>query len=609
MKKHLLLILFLIPGFLFAQWDVVSFSKSGGVYERPFMLTLQCNNTTHSIYYTLNGSTPTASSHLYTQPLLVNHLLYSSSEYYKLRTIPPDEELYVPDSIFRSVVIRAAVFDNAGNRISPIVTNSYFIKSMGCDFHGLPVISLCADSLDLYSEETGIMVPGANLVPSDAHWTGNYYMTGREWERLCNVEYYDNDNSGFNQQAGVRTHGGNGRRFDQKGLKIYAREEYGKKRFSYKIFDNLNINSFKRLVLKPFKCAWTEAGLQDHLSSLIAQNLQVDILASQPVVLFLNGEYWGLYFIHEKADERYVEDHYNVDHDFCNIMGSWLPSIVAGESTYFIQLMDWLETADLSDSIQYQYISEKIDIENFIDYQIMEMFISNTDWPANNMRCWQEPGGPWRWIFYDGDAGFQNYHANVFANAVSESTQEWPTNARSTLLFRRLLQNKTFCKQFVQRYNELSNHYLAYQYTGNYLLQTQNQIKNEIPRQSFRFGNPTNINEWKQAVKAVDKFLQKRTQAMTDSLKVFFNLPDDPENLSETIIFPNPASDHFSILFHAEEFGIQKVTIKDMLGRVCYANEILYNEGENTIPIQCNLRSGTYIVTLGKTSKKLVIAR
>lgn len=610
MKNIFVAILLIFPLMLSAQWDEVTFSKKGGVYDIPFMLTLQCNNPSHRICYSLNGATPTASSHLYTQPLLVNRLLYSSSCFYKQKTTPPGEEQFVPDSIFRAVVIRAAVFDVAGNRISPVVTNSYFIKSLGCNFSGLPVVSLCADSVDLYDEELGIMVPGVNLDSANMQWSGNYYMTGRAWERLCNVEYYDDGNRGFNQQAGLRTHGGNGRRFQQKGLKIYAREEYGKKRFTYPIFDNLDISSFKHLALKPFVAAWTSAGVQDYLSYLIARNLNLDVLAERPVVLFLNGEYWGIYFIHEKADERYVEDHYQVDPDLCNIIGSWTGLVESGDGSSFIRLMQSLETADLSDSVQYQQIANKIDIPDFIDYQILEIFIKNADWPANNMRCWQVPGTKWRWIFFDGDAGFHKPNGYVFTNAIDEGSREWPSNAQSTLLFRQLLQNNDFKSRFVERYNELSDKQFSYHTTGSYLEKGVNMIKNEIARQSFRFGNPANNSVWKNDIKKIDLFLRSRPQVMMDSVKLFFNIPDNPVILSSDLwIYPNPASDHFTIQMKAETFGVTRVLIKDMTGRICYDRMVFYAEGENRIPVSCNLRSGTYVISVGKVSKKLVIAR
>lgn len=608
-RKLLLGFIFLFPLLLCAQQDYVVFSKQGGVYDHPFAVTLQCGNNQYSIHYTLNGNTPTAASPTYSQPFTLGPHLYSSSNFYTIPTAP-ENRIYIPGSVLRAIVIRAAAFDANGKRVSPVVTQSYFIKSLNCDLHQLPVISLCADSAALFDQDTGILVPGVHLDPENPDWTGNYYQNGREWERLCNVEYYGIGNGGFNQQAGLRTHGGNGRRHQQKGLKIYAREEYGKKRFSHGIFENYDVTSFKHLVLKPFACSWTEAGFEDYLSSLIAHDLNVDNMASRPIVLFLNGEYWGIYFIHEKADERYVEDHYDFDHDFCNIMGNWFSVVEAGEGTNFINMMEWLKLADLSDSIQYQQLCEMIDIDNFIDYQILEIFVANADWPANNMRCWQVPGRKWRWFFYDGDAGFKYVQSLVFSNAVSESTQDWPTNAQSTLMFRKLLQNKSFRSKFTERYNNLINTYLSYNYTHLYLNKAQNLIQDEVARQSERFGKPTNMKLWNKRIEEVDKFLRQRPQILLDSLSDYFNFKDFSYKIAKSIvIYPNPATHQFSIFFNADNFGITRIIIKDMQGRICYKNSLFYAEGENRIPIRCNLRGGTYIVSIGNISKKLVIVR
>lgn len=606
-KLHIGLIL-LFPLLLQAQGTII-FSKPGGRYDHTFFLKLQCDHPSYHIHYTINGGTPTASSPRYEASVLLNASLQSSSCIYKIK-LGPDTVCSIPEEITKAIVIRAAAFDDAGVRVSPVVTQTYFISDLDCGLPNLPVVSICADSAALFDYTTGILVPGIHFDDADPRWTGNYYMSGREWERLCNVEYYDTGNNGFNQEAGLRTHGGNGRRYDQKGLKIYAREEYGKKRFTHKIFDDCEVTRFKHLVLKPFRCAWTNAGIQNHLSYLIARNLDIDVLASRPVVMFLNGEYWGIYFIQEKADERYLENHYDIDSEEFNVIGNWFGLLDAGDVTGFLDFMDFVESADLSDSTQYHQLEEKMDINNFIDYQLLEIFIANEDWPANNMRCWQVLDRKWRWIFYDGDGCFRKLYGHLFGNATSESTQFWPTNAQSTLLFRGLLQNKTFRKQFVNRFNDLSNTYFSYRYTGNYLRDIHDQIQDEIPRQADRFGLPTSAGSWEYGIRDVDNFLQQRLQVMTDSLRVFFNLPEDSPHINtEVTIFPNPSSGHFNLLFQSEEFGLEKVIIKDMSGRTCYVNTFFYDEGENIIPVRCNLRSGTYIVTVGKVSKKLVIAR
>jgi hypothetical protein len=118
----------------------------------------------------------------------------------------------------------------SGHRLCEPVTHTYFIRSLGCDFHGLPVLEITADSLALFDYETGIFIPGIHYDPADSTSTGNYKMRGREWERVVNMEFYEPDNRGINQRCGLRTHGGASRFFQQKGMKLYARDEYGKKK-------------------------------------------------------------------------------------------------------------------------------------------------------------------------------------------------------------------------------------------------------------------------------------------------------------------------------------------------------------------------------------------
>ena len=284
-----------------AQNDTVLFSAQGGFYEDVFSLEMFNYYPQYHIRYTTNGNRPTSESPLYTEPLVLDTSQYSTADIYTIVNCP-EQDFFLPDSVQHCIVIRAAVFDENDSCISKVKTNSYFIRALGCDTHGLPAVSLCLDSLDLFDHETGIFVPGIHYDPLNPNWSGNYYQEGREWERQMNVEFYELNNTGINQQAGLRTHGGNGRRFQQKNLKMYARDEYGKKRFKHSFFETLPNDSFKHLILRPFASSGLVSGTNDHLCNQIAAQLNVEALASRPVVLFINGEYWGIYYIHERSD-------------------------------------------------------------------------------------------------------------------------------------------------------------------------------------------------------------------------------------------------------------------------------------------------------------------
>ena len=485
----------LLPQIVLAQRDLVTFSKNGGFYEETFSLSLQCDDG-YQIRYTTNGNTPTATSTLYESPLLLDKDLYSKSRIYKIITTI-DELLFIPDTVAHCITIRAAAFDGEEHRVGEVVTQSYFIKALGCDTHGLPVMALAADSLDLFDEERGIFVPGVNFDPEDSYWTGNYYQSGPEWERCVNVEFYEFDNHGINQLAGLRTHGGTARRGPQKGMKLYAREEYGVKRFKHRFFSEIPNQSFKHLTLRPFSCHWFATGIQDGICNRMARSLGMESMASRPVALFLNGEYWGIYYVSERPDSHYLEDHFGYEDEDYNVIGNWYGLEENGDAMAFVQMMDWLrDDPNLADMANYEHLCSLIDVDNFIDYYCLELFIANNDWPANNMRCWQRDGSRWRWLFYDGDDCLTKMSLDMLGNATCEDGSGWPANWRSTLMFRKLLENDLFKQRFVMRFRQLMGGLFSYETTKTYFDEAAEKVRDEVPQQAARFNKPLHLADW-----------------------------------------------------------------------------------------------------------------
>ena len=559
------------------------------------------SNPQYHIRYTTNGDWPTAQSPLYEDPLILDTGNYSKSDIYTIVDCPA-QDFYLPDSVQHCIVIRAAVFDENDNCVSAVRTNSYFIHALGCDTHGLPVVSICADSLGLFDDETGIFVPGIHYDPLDPNWTGNYYEEGREWERRMNVEFYELDNTGINQQAGLRTHGGNGRRLQQKCIKMYAREEYGKKRFKHKFFETIPQNNFKHLVLKPFAASWNQSGVNDYISNEIASRLDIDALASRPVVLFLNGEYWGIYYIHERPDERYLEDHFGVDIENVNLICAWNPFADCGTIQSFLELFLWMEEADLSDAEAYDYVKTKMDIDNFIDYQIFELFSENSDWPANNMRCWQEGDGKWRWIFFDGDACLRWMTFYAFDNAIDEGNAVWPSNWRATLFFRRLLENQEFVERFNSRFHELLNTAFDYSETGQIYHHIRSAVEAEVPYQSERFAYPTSVDSWNGGMAQVNWFLMRRSESILPILEGFVGVND--QTSGSLACYPNPSSGVIHLCLDSEAMNADEISIYDMMGRKVFAQSCVATEG--IITLQPQLEAGVYLLRMGGFTQKIV---
>ncbi len=583
-----------------AQSDTLVFSAPGGFYDDVFALELQCGNPDNHIRYTTNGNEPTRHSPLYAKPMVMDERMYSSSDIYRLRNCP--EDLFrIPDSIEHCIVVRAAAFDGNDSCVSATFTNSYFIRALGCDLHGLPAVSLCVDSSDLFDFDYGIFVEGAHYNPDRPHWSGNYYESGKEWERRANFEFFELDNTGVNQCCGVRTHGGNGRRFQQKTLKIYAREKYGKKRFKHRFFPNLQERKFKILILRPFQSS--NAGIEDYLCNRLAQQMGIDFMADRPCVMFINGEYWGIYYVKEKPDEHYVEDHYGIDSKKVNLQWRWLGEVENGSPDRFKALYKWMTKANLRNMNQYARAASLIDIDNFISYYILEMFVANFDWPANNVRFWQAGDSKFRWMFYDGDPALENMDFDVYANAVYDGDEEYPSNRASTLFFRKLLENQVFQARFARRFNESMAGTLSFENTGALFDSIKTDLQEEAKWQFGRFGRiasyyPLDYKEWMEGhLSQTLGFLRERPT------RNFLSMPH-PDILD---IWSYPICVLPTCLrIEAKGFGSSLIEIFDLNGKKVFSQVCVLANGVNEVPIRWEAPSGLYLLKIEDTVVRIV---
>lgn len=608
-KKIFLCAIIMLMTHIVMRSQTVTFSHSGGFYEDSFDLELTCDEG-YQIRYTTNGATPTAGSTLYEEPLHLDANLYSKSDIYTI-IISPESLIHVPDSVRHAIVIRAAAFDNGGVCVSDTVTNTYLIRSLGCDSDGMAVVSICADSLDLFDYNHGIFVPGVKWNPANPDLTGNYYQHGQEWERRANVEFYEpDDNSGINQCCGLRTHGNRSRRYPSKGMKIYARDEYGKKRFKHEFFGDSYTNSFKHLVLKPFASFWPFSGAQDYICNKLA--LQVGLTSSncRPIVVYINGEYWGLYFIQEKMDERFLEDHFGINPEECNIIGNWHGEVEHGTNTSFQQMMSWFANADLTNSAEYEHACDLIDINSFLDYYVFQTFIGNFDWPGNNMRCWQLVGGRWQWIFFDGDAAIIEHDFDVMENAaVYEPPTTWSNYPEAKLLFGKLLKNEQFREAFKARAREWCNG----PFMSNNTLRIYNDVvetmRPKISDQSHRFGYPASESAWNTGNAYIHDFLEQRVEDYLDIIASSPLLDIDELMLGHDkfACFPNPTTGEFWVQKFENSPSDAEIRIYNVTGILVFEKSVSLDAGENIISLNPHLQAGVYFIKIGNLTQRIVI--
>ena len=391
----------------------LTFAYDGGFHANPFYQKINSLNG-DTIYYTLDGSTPTESSSVFFDSLKMDYK-YSAANVFSDIPTTPDQSLISlkawksPNEIVdKANILRYASYRN-GIRTSEIYTHTYIVDSTIFEKYKLPIISLVTDAKYFFDSEEGIYVPGVHHDTLNPYWTGNYFQRDDIWEKPVHIEYYEKDGTlGFSQNAGVKIHGGKTRQGAQKSLKLYARNEYGKKYFDYPLMPHRDHPKYKRFLLRATMGTWHNTLLNDVLAHEIARGVGINYQDYRPAVVFINGEYWGIHTIRDRIDERYIGYSYDLDKDSVEFRGFY--------NIPYNRMIDYIEENGLSDDIHYDSIQKLIDIENFIDYHITEMFLQNADWPVNNIEAWKEKNsnGKWRWIFYDIDGGFLNHKYNMF---------------------------------------------------------------------------------------------------------------------------------------------------------------------------------------------------
>ena len=590
----------------------IHFSHTGGIYESDIELVLNDDDTT-DIFYTLDGSIPTTQDYKYKEILQLDKTFFSNKNISSI-VMSHDDLHHEPVGIFpKAIVLRAARFYKE-NLVSPVSTQTYIIKDLTSSFIKLPIVSLTTDSNSLFNQDSGIFTPGI-YADSLNIYSGNYFKRGFDWERLINVEYFSPNNSNrLNQECGLRIHGWGSSISGQKAMRLYARDVYGKSTFDSKVLSEKSISNFKRLILKPYSSSWNENLSYDYLAGRMARNLRLDYLAADPILLFINGEYWGIYFLQERFDEKYLYQNKGIEKDSVDIIETWGGMINHGDNEDFLALYDFIKQNDLSLSENYHKVANWIDIDNFIEYQIFQYFISNRDWPANNMKCWRERkiGAKWKWFFYDGDAALQDLTFNGLKHSIDNDAVFWGSTPESTLFLRKLLINNNFKGKYIQKLKKIINDEIYVFKTQNHIDSLLSLFNYEINNQSRRFGRPVDKGSWEAEILSFRRFLNLRKCQVAihaeDMFDINFSIDGclkGQEMTKELLVLPNPSSGNFQILFDSNEDGIANIEVLNIGGQVIYNKKIIINKNFNTINLSIDV-NGLHFVRL--LTEKMVLS-
>lgn len=542
------------------------FSVDSGFYHQDSLeISLTSPDTDISIYYTLDGSEPTENAIEYTAPAVL-YPAYDNPNVFSTipTTIPHGGWGWVePSGVVPKInVVRAIAIAEDGSK-SDITSKTFIIGTDIQNLHDFPIVSVLTDSVHFFSHETGIYVPGENY---DNHiYTGNYHERGRAWERPGYLGFFEHDsNFHFEQNVGFRIHGGATRRYPQKGLRIYARSEYDdNSRINQRLFpdnkrliDGRQLEEYKRLILRPSGDDWFHTMFKDAMVQGLYDGIKLDMQAYRPTVVYLNGEYWGIHNLRERYDGWYVQTNYDIHRDDVVILqdGGRLGHGNVDDVQEYIAFLDEIDSRDISLNENYEWIKTKIDVDNYLDYILLQIYSGNSDWPHNNIRYWRkrtnsyDPNadyghdGRWRWMVFDMDASFGFPYSAGWA-AYDHDMFDWISgqgNVRNgadwvNMIFNNLSDNEDFQEEFISRFTTYMNtrfHKKRVIHRIDSLKQIYKpEMELHIKRHPRSVGG--SIQSWETQIEVLTEFAEKRAAYNFSHLANYFDL-DKPTEINLT---------------------------------------------------------------------------
>lgn len=417
-----------------------------GIYNDVTSVSVELEGSGR-IFYTTDGSRPDESSAEYTEPITLD----------------------------KTTVIRAINVQD-GAAPSRAITLSYIIN----ENHTLPVLSLSTDSPSTFS--------------------GIYYNKRKYYEIPANISYFE-DGSSFNIDCGLKMKGWTSLENPKKSMGVSFRGCYGDDMLDYDIFGS-DVTEFSSLSIR--------AG-QDYPLAIIRNELfqelclemgdNVPTQNSKYCILYLNGSYYGIYCLKEDFSKQYYASHNGVKKDDVTM----LKSPVALNSEVYQEVFQFCRDNDMTLDENYDHICSVLDIDNVVDWFLIEGYTANSD-VNGNMRYFKlNDGGKWQIAFYDLDWTF-NYASNCFTN-ITDSNRE----VQVSQLINRLLTNARFREQLLSRYSELVSTTLSNEHVLAKIDELQALLEPEVPRERDQWGS--DVDGWHYRLDELRSFITNNDYA------------------------------------------------------------------------------------------------
>lgn len=537
---------FILPpprGNIYREDEFLTFSRESGFYDEPFELELTAKSGT--IYYTLDGSLPDKNSIKYENPILITDAT-NNDNVYAMRTdvstgfdeeaihsLDPIPGYQVPDhKIDKATIVRAVACDAMGH-YSKVQSASYFVGFSEKDgYKGLKILSMITDPSNLFDYETGIYVTGKAYDDYTKEyrgtgeyywreeywsmWLANYRYRGVKWEREAECHFFDETGQLVLKQAcGIRVHGDSSRAYNPKSLNIYARKEYdGNQKFQSDLFGT----GYYASAITLFQGGNdSNVKVKDYLVACAIQDLNISTMHFVPYALFLDGEYWGVYWLNEKVDSQYLQYYYDVsDNNVIMIKEGSLEAGAEEDYKYYANMINFCSKSDVTEPENYQKVCELIDIESYIDYYAVMLYLGrNSDWPSGNFALWRtakkEDGlygdGKWRWIIFDLNSSGFAVDFDSIGYVMENDT-----------MFRNLMTNDFFRAQLFLKIENIADCTFHSEAINSRLNEFQNFMADPMMKNNKRFYGSDSLSNFYEEIENLRNFFAERKAYVTSML-------------------------------------------------------------------------------------------
>ena len=466
-------------------------SSSGKLVANAHVITMTTAEKNGKIYYTLDGTKPGANSRLYEGPF----------------------------PLTSSASVRAVVM--VDGKIRSEYTNQTFLVT---DEHDLNVVCLTCDPADLFSEEKGIWANGEGWTPDYPHKGANFWM---DWEREVFFEYYEKDGSlGIAFSAGIKNHGQYSRAMEQKSVSINLKEVFGSGTSYYPFMENSPV-AFDNLLLRTGSQDAAYTNIVDaYCARVVSGEMDLDLMNDRPVAVYINGEYWGMYYIRDKINESYIYHRTGIEEDNLDAIKA-NKNAETGSATAHNALINYVKTHDLSVQEYYDYVASQIDVEEWTNYWITQSFFANTDTGNIRFYCSKDGTGKWRWILFDLDwALFRStYHWNMIEEFINPAGHG-SGNAFSTAIAVAMFKNADYKKYFIEQYA----HYMHTVFDPDRMIAILDDMVAEVDSEMARHCKRWSLLSYSSWQKNIDKLrtiVRARWDYSKGDLQETFNLSNE----------------------------------------------------------------------------------